>query len=218
LVDPDGRFWTLGRFLRRVFTGRVRGAEVAAEFRAQYDRFWQLVGKPPGLVNAHQHVALFPPVGRALLRVFADGTPWPYLRRVLESPSTLRYVPGAKLKRTVLTCLGRRLARRSDRLRMPGCDTLIGITDPPYTADERFFARWLGHATGAAVELACHPGYRDETLIGRDCLTDDAFIARRVHELHLLRSPDFPEAMHRAGFRLAAPAELNGTRRLAQAA
>jgi hypothetical protein len=34
---------------------------------------------------------------------------------------------------------------------------------------------------------------------------------RRVHELELLRSADFPAAVRRAGFRLTAPAELNAS-------
>jgi predicted glycoside hydrolase/deacetylase ChbG (UPF0249 family) len=218
LVNAEGHFWPLGSFLRRICIGRIRGAEVAAEFRAQYERFWDLVGRPPSVVNAHQHVAVFSPVGDALLGLFGEGVPRPFMRRVRESSATLTHVPGAKIKRRVLNWLGHRLARRSEALGMPGCETLVGITDPPCVADENFLARWLEHAGGATVELACHPGYRDETLIGRDCVADDAFVTRRVHELSLLRSPDFPEAVSRTGFRLTSPAELGGLRRPAQAA
>jgi predicted glycoside hydrolase/deacetylase ChbG (UPF0249 family) len=218
LVGDGGRFHPLGRFLRRVCAGRVAAGEVAAEFYAQYERFRELVGKPPNVVNSHQHVAVFPPVGRVLCNVLAGQLPRPYLRRVGEPAGTIVRVPGAKVKRAVLTWLGRRLARRSDRLGLSGCDHLIGITDPPCVADERFYARWLNGVPGGAVELACHPGYRDETLIGRDCCGDDACVARRVHELHLLRSADFPDAVRRAGFRLAAPDELAGAGRAARAA
>jgi predicted glycoside hydrolase/deacetylase ChbG (UPF0249 family) len=218
LVGDDGRLHPLGRFLRRVCAGRVAAEEVAAEFYAQYERFRELVGKPPSVVNAHQHVAVFPPVGRVLCNVLAGQLPRPYLRRVGEPTGTIARVPGAKIKRAVLTWLGRRLARRSDRLGLSGCHYLIGITDPPCVADERFYARWLNSVPGDSVELACHPGYRDETLIGRDCCGDDACVARRVHELHLLRSADFPDAVRRAGFRLAAPDELAGAGRAARAA
>jgi predicted glycoside hydrolase/deacetylase ChbG (UPF0249 family) len=218
LVGADGRFHPLGRFLSRVCTGRVRAGEVVAEFRAQYERFRELVGHPPSLVNAHQHVAVFPPVGRALHEVLSGQLPRPYLRRIRESAATLTCVPGAKFKRTVLSWLGRRLARQSERLGFPGSERCIGITDPPCVADERFYLRWLASVPGEVVELACHPGYRDETLIGRDCRRDGAGVARRVHELHLLRSADFPEAVRRAGFRLTAPAELVGLGRAARAA
>jgi hypothetical protein len=76
----------------------------------------------------------------------------------------------------------------------------------------------MANVPGGSVELACHPGYRDATLIGRDCCDDDACVARRVHELHLLRSADFVEAVQRAGFRFTAPAELSGTDSHARAA
>ncbi len=218
LVNGQGKFWPLGRFLRRVVSGRIRAGEVVAEFRAQYQRFRDLVGQPPGVINSHQHVALFPPVGRALHEVLAGQSPRPFLRRVREASATLRHVPGAKVKRCVLSALGRRLAGRSKRLGFPGCSRLVGITDPPCVADERFYARWLEQVPGGRVELACHPGYRDETLIGRDCCGDDACVSRRVHELHLLRSPDFTDAVRRAGFRLTAPAELVGAGGRARAA
>src|SRR5262245_11524232 len=95
LVGPAGCFHPLGTFLSRACTGRLRAAEVAAEFRAQYDRFVELIGRSPSLVNSHQHVALFGPVGDALLDVLHEQTPQPFLRRVRESIFTLRRIPGA---------------------------------------------------------------------------------------------------------------------------
>lgn len=208
LIDTAGRFFPLSTFLWRASTGQLRADEVAAEFRAQYDRFIDLVGRPPTLVNSHQHVALFRPVGGVLLEVLREQTPKPFLRRVHEPAAMLCHVPGAKLKRAVLSYRGGRLARRSERLGFPGCDVLCGITDPECTADEAFYSRWLRLVPGESVELACHPGYRDETLIGRDCAADGTGVMRRVHELHLLRAPSFAAACHAAGFRLLAPGEL----------
>ncbi|HJZ55659.1 MAG TPA: ChbG/HpnK family deacetylase, partial [Gemmataceae bacterium] len=66
LVDAEGRFWPLGRFLRRSVLGQLCPTEVAGELAAQYHRFWELVGAPPRLVNSHQHVSLFRPVTAAL--------------------------------------------------------------------------------------------------------------------------------------------------------
>ena len=208
LVGPDGCLWPLGKFLLRLLTGYVRASEVMAELRAQYDRFVELVGHAPTLVNSHQHATLFGPVGGALLDVLRDQTPKPFLRRVREAAAMLWRIPGAKIKRAVLSYRGARLARRSERLGFPGCDVLCGITDPACTADEAFYSRWLRLVPGETVELACHPGYRDETLIGRDCATEGAGVMRRVHELHLLRAPSFAAACHAAGFRLLAPGEL----------
>jgi predicted glycoside hydrolase/deacetylase ChbG (UPF0249 family) len=207
LVDPDGRFWPLGKFLRRALLGRVRAAEVAAEFRAQLVRFRELVGHSPRVVNSHQHVALFGPVRRVLLGVLRDGRERPYVRRVGESVATLRRVPGARVKRLVLTALGRRQARRAAALGFPGCPTTVGVTDPPCLADDRFFERWLRAAAGRPAELACHPGHYDPTLIGRDCPAGPG-VTRRVQELRMLLDPRFPADCRAAGFRVARPEEL----------
>src|SRR5262245_39573918 len=186
LVDSEGRFWRLGTFLRRACLGRLIPAEVAAELRAQFERFHDLVGGPPPVVNTHQHVGLFGPVGRILLDILSRQTPRPYFRRIREPLAALARVQGAKVKRVALSWLGAKPARRAEQSGFPGCDVLVGITDPPCVADEAFFIRWLRAAPGASVELVCHPGHLDETLIGRDC-RDGPGVARRGHELHLLR-------------------------------
>ncbi len=208
LVGPDGVFWPLGAFVRRWALGRIDAGEVAAELRAQYERFHDLVGHAPAVINSHQHSSLFAPVGRVLLELLAGQKPLPYVRRVREPWRMFVRVPGARLKRLFLTWVGRRHARAQDRLGFPGNDCLAGITDPPCVQDERFLVRWLTRVPGRVVELACHPGYEDATLIGRDCTADDGLMRRRVDELHLLLRPSFPEACARAGFRLVTPSEL----------
>jgi predicted glycoside hydrolase/deacetylase ChbG (UPF0249 family) len=208
LVGPDGRFWPLGRFLSRLVLGRVRAAEVEIELVAQYRRFLDLIGRPPALVNAHQHVALFPPVGTLLLRLLAGQRPLPLVRRVREPWLMLHAIPGAKIKRTLLTLLGLRLSARQERMGFPGADWLAGITDPPFVADPAFFVRWLTRVPGRVVELACHPGHPDPTLYGRDCTPTDGLFQRRVDEMGLLQRPEFAEAVRRAGFILVSPSAL----------
>ena len=208
LLGPDGCLWPLGRFLTRLYLYRLRAAEIEIELRAQYRRFVELVGRPPTLVNSHQHVSLFPPVGDILNDVLADVRPTPYLRRVREPWTMLARVPGARVKRAVLNWQGRRLTRKQKRLGFPGADWLAGITDPPFVKDPEFFRRWLTRLPGRVIELTCHPGYHDPTLIGRDCQGDDQYLERRVDELHLLRQPSFAEACREAGFVPRTPASL----------
>jgi predicted glycoside hydrolase/deacetylase ChbG (UPF0249 family) len=206
LVGPDGRFPRLGTLLKRLVLGRIRTAEVEAEFRAQLVRFIELVGSPPANVNAHHHIHVFRPVGAALARVLAKVRP--FVRCVVEPVRTLRRVPGARVKRAVLTWHGRRAARRQRANGLPGNDTLLGITDPPLTEDPAFFARWLDAASGRFVELSCHPGHFDLALIGRDGTLDDGFIHRRPRELALLARPEFLDAVRSHGFTLVTAAEL----------
>jgi predicted glycoside hydrolase/deacetylase ChbG (UPF0249 family) len=208
LVGPDGRFLPLGGLIRRLWLGRVRAAEVAVELHAQYTRYYELIGHPPTVVNTHHHVQIFEPVGAVLRDLLARQAVRPYVRRVREPWHTLVCVPGARGKRTFLSALGRRDARRQARAGLPGNDWLAGVTDPECVTDERFLVRWLRRMPGRVVELTCHPGFLDPTLLGRDCTPGDGQLQRRVCELDLLQQPSFRDACRRAGLTLAAPAEL----------
>jgi predicted glycoside hydrolase/deacetylase ChbG (UPF0249 family) len=209
LVGPDGGFWPLGAFVRRACLGRIDADEVAAELRAQLERFKDLVGRPPTVVNSHQHTQIFRPVGGVLLDLLGRQTPLPYVRRIREPWRMLLRIPGARLKRGVLTLLGRRDARRQQARGFPGNDWLAGITSPPWVADPQFLVRWLRRVPGRVVELACHPGYWDSSLIGRDCTVADGGVQRRVHEFQRLSDPSFAEVCRSAGFTPVAPAELS---------
>jgi predicted glycoside hydrolase/deacetylase ChbG (UPF0249 family) len=209
LVAADGRFHPLSVLMRRLLLRRVNTAEVEAELAAQLRRFVELVGGPPAVVNSHHHVQIFRIVGDALRNVLGRTRPLPYLRRVRESWRTLRRVPGARAKRMFLNLLGRAESRRQANSRLPGNDWLVGVTDPPFVSDSRFLARWLAHVPGRVVELTCHPGHPDATLIGRDCKAGDGQVERRVRELELLSQSAFSDACRDAGFELIAPTQLN---------
>jgi len=208
LVDREGRFHRLGSLMARLLMGRVHYSDLVLEFRAQLDRFRVLTGHNPLLVNSHHHIQVFPIVGAALREVLGDCAVQPYLRRVREPFATLRQIRGARTKRSFLSILGRRESEMQSEDGFAGADWLAGITDPPYVHDPMFFTRWLRQATGDLVELTCHPGDYDETLLGRDAVPGDGNLKRRVQELELLRHPDFPMSWARAGFRLVQVSEL----------
>jgi len=207
LVAPDGRFWPLPDFLRRWLLGRIRWRDVEAEFRAQLARFRDMVGQPPVLVNAHQHIILFPPLGAIILDVLARRGCFPYMRRVREPWPMLFRARGARCKRVLLNTLGRGQSRRQEALGFPGSDWLAGITDPPWVRDPLFHRRWLGRVPGRVVELVCHPGFEDQTLIGRDCVPGEGLMQWRVDELALLDRPDFLDMADRNGFRVLSPTQ-----------
>src|SRR5207237_2175248 len=89
LVGPDGCLWPLPQFMRRWFLGRLAAAEIAAELKAQFDHFIQLVGHVPTVVNSHQHTQIFRPVGEILIEILRRQRPLPYMRRIRESPGML---------------------------------------------------------------------------------------------------------------------------------
>lgn len=209
LVDDSGTFLPLGRFLRRLALGGVNRTEIEAEFRAQLRRFTELVGEVPANVNAHHHIHIFEPVGSALRDVLGDVSPRPYIRRVRECRRTLARIPGARVKRFALSRFGASAALRQESAGFPGADWLAGVTDPPFVHDPEFFTRWLRHTPGDTVELTCHPGELDITLVGRDGSLEDGQLHRRVRELELLRDPAFLEAVADAGFTLVSAGALS---------
>jgi predicted glycoside hydrolase/deacetylase ChbG (UPF0249 family) len=212
LVAPDGQFWPLGAFLRRVVMGRIDVTEAEAELLAQWQCFIDLVGHPPTVVSSHQHCSLFRPVRDALLSLLARQAPLPYLRRVREPWRILQGIPGARAKRLLLSILGRGAARRQIRQGFPGNDWLVGITNPRSVAAPQYLVRWLGSIPGQVVELVCHPGYWDDTLPGRDCTRADGGVERRVHEMQRLSEQSFVEVCRRAGFTLISPSGLSKVR------
>jgi predicted glycoside hydrolase/deacetylase ChbG (UPF0249 family) len=209
LVDRKGKFWPLGKFVLRALLGRIRPAEIEAELRAQYGRFLDLVGQPPHVVNSHHHVQVFPPVGPILLDVLGGRRRPPYVRRIREPGAMLARIPGARFKRSVLSLLGRRNARQQAAADFPGNDWLAGVTDPPFVTDPKFLVRWLTSIPGDVVELTCHPGHRDLTLVGRDCVLGDGQLQRRICELELLKHPNFVDACAQARWTLIAPSSLD---------
>jgi predicted glycoside hydrolase/deacetylase ChbG (UPF0249 family) len=212
LVDRDGVFWPLGTFLQRWLTGQLVPDEIEAELQAQADRFRDMVGHPPTVINTHQHVGLFPPVGDQLLKVLSRQANRPYVRRVREPMRMLWRIRGARLKRVVLSVLGKKLSEKQEAEGFPGNDTFAGLTDPKWVRDPQFFTNWLAQVPGRVVELMCHPGHPDPTLVGRDCEEGDGLLQRRVDELRLLEHSDFQSAVREAGFTLSPPSQLHSQR------
>jgi predicted glycoside hydrolase/deacetylase ChbG (UPF0249 family) len=210
LVRSDGTFWPLGSFLKRWLLGRLEPRDVECELRAQLQRFIELVGSPPRFVNFHQHIGVFSPIGEILLNVLAELPYRPYLRRVQEPWTILRRLPRARFKRAFLNWLGRRYSRAQEAHGFPGNDWLAGIATPECVQDPQFFVNWLSTMPGNVVELMCHPGRHDGTLVGRDCTSNDGLLEQRVNELHWLRDPSFMDAVSAAGFRLVSPSEFLG--------
>jgi predicted glycoside hydrolase/deacetylase ChbG (UPF0249 family) len=206
LVDRDGRFFSLGQFLRRLTLGRLRTAEIEAELRAQWRRFVELIGRPPVIVNGHHHIHIFPRVGGVLRRVLAGQHPLPFLRRVREPRGSLLGIAGARGKRAFLSTLGCRAGHRQMKAGIPGNDWLVGLGSPAPLGEERLL-RWISKVPGTVVELTCHPGYPDETLPGRDLVRHEE-LHFRLTEMQFLGGPAFREAWQRAGFALVAPREI----------
>jgi chitin disaccharide deacetylase len=210
LIRANGTFYPLGSFMKRMMLGKVRISEIESELRAQYDRFIELMGHTPAFLNGHHHVHVFKPVAEALAAILAEERVRPYVRRVREPRSMLWRIPGARLKRLMLSLIARRTAGIYDSLGCPSNDCLAGITNPVCVTDAAYFTRWLACAPGRVVELTCHPGYWDDSLHGRDCEVGDGLVQRRVDELAGISRANFMEVCREARLQLTSVGELLG--------
>ncbi len=219
LVDAHGNFFPLGTLLKKLFLKQIALVDVERELRLQQQRYLDLVGAPPELVNGHHHIHIFEPIRSVLLDMLdGEGAPpvgpnltarqeprppgcsKPYLRRVVEPWRCFWKVPGVRLKRRFLSLMGKGSAKHQTAF--PGADELLGITDPPFVGLPDFFSKWLRASRASSVELMVHPGYADTTIEGRDGSVTDGQLARRVTELTALRDVSFRNAVSECGFTL----------------
>ena len=205
LVGPDGCMWPLGRFLKRLITGRIRAEEIELELAAQYEHFVEWIGGPPMVVNVHQHVGLFSPVGVLLRQVLAHSRPLPYVRRIIEPATMLARIPGARLKRSVLTCLGRQTgsrpkARGLSRRGLPGRYNRSEMGPRPGVLRPLAVA---SSGPGGRIRLSSRPSRTPHC----QAATATAFSVAVWTNTVCWRTPSFDEACRRAGFTRVTPSD-----------
>jgi hypothetical protein len=175
LVDERGAFL---RPKQIVGTGRVRTEDALREFRAQFARARDLLGRRPSHVDAHHWVEDDPAVLEAFVAV------------ARETGSAAR-------------CLTRTIR---DRLRGAGVRTPDGYTrefqhDGHIDAASLFAI--LGSLTDGVTELGCHPGERDPHLERRS-----SYARERSIELATLTDPAARERVAELGIELVTFADL----------
>jgi predicted glycoside hydrolase/deacetylase ChbG (UPF0249 family) len=172
LCDEDGRFYPLPEFIGRLFTGRVRAKELAAELRSQAARA-RAWGVPALAWDSHRHVHLMPPVALVVGHVARElGVRW--VRRA-RAPRLLPQVKTASLHAASLIS---ELALRG----LGGSSWYVDLTSQHPRLDAAGVALLAAH--GGLGELSAHPGYVDNDLRKRDVLVEE-----RADDLALLTDP-----------------------------
>lgn len=172
LIDREGRFLGLTEFTKRLFSGRIRAGEVAAEIRAQaaLARSW---GTLPLAWDSHRQVHLMPPVARVMGHIARDeGVRW--IRRA-RSP---RAWTGPKQAALRAATFASAFAFRG----IPGNRWYVDITSEQPRLDAAGVA--LLAMYGGVGEISAHPGYVDDRLRAADSL-----LADRPRELEILTDP-----------------------------
>ena len=161
LAQRGGRFPAPALLVRDLATGRLPIAVVEDEWRAQVERV-RGAGLPIAFLNTHQHVHLWPPLRRLVLRLAADyRVGW--VRRLepewRESRTPAGFARGAVV--TLLQALPPRPAGRGAARRDPLAIPCAGL-GPSGRLDVGYLVRLVARlAPGSRTELMCHPGYAD---------------------------------------------------------
>ena len=167
LADTStGRFHpTLGAFLQRLLTGRIRFAEIEAEAAAQIELL-QSNGVVLTHIDTHKHTHMFPAVLRPVLRA-AKAAGIRAVRNPFEPKWSLRATPGAPWLRRAEVSLLRSLDPTFRRIvAEEGFTTTGGALGvlATGTLDAAAVASLLAALPEGTFELVSHPGYNDADL------------------------------------------------------
>jgi predicted glycoside hydrolase/deacetylase ChbG (UPF0249 family) len=167
LVDArTGRFHPkLGGFLKKLYSGRIRSAEIEAEAAAQIAHL-QSRGLRLTHIDTHKHTHMFPAVLRPVLRA-AKAAGIRAVRNPFEPAWSLRSTPGAPfIRRTEVRLL--RLLEPTFRhiVAEEGFSTTDGAIGvlATGTLDAATVTSLLQSLPPGTWELVSHPGYNDADL------------------------------------------------------
>ena len=164
--STTGRFPTsLTSFLMRLFTGRVRAAEIEAEAAAQIGLL-QNRGIRLTHIDSHKHTHMFPPVLRAVLHA-ARNAGIHAMRNPFEPEWAVRATPRSSLLRNAevlaLRQLGPFFRRLIDKENVLTTDGTISIAGTGML-DAAAVRSLLEELPPGTWELVTHPGYNDADL------------------------------------------------------
>ena len=156
---------TLGTFLQRLLTDRIRSSEIEAEARAQIAQL-QSQGLHLTHIDTHKHTHMFPGVLRPLLRA-ARACGVRAVRNPFEPAWSQSATPGAPWMRRMQVALLRRLAPVFRRIvaeeGFTTTDGSIGVLATG-TLDARTVSSLAAALPEGIFELVSHPGYHDADL------------------------------------------------------
>jgi predicted glycoside hydrolase/deacetylase ChbG (UPF0249 family) len=169
-LAPRGRFPSIGELCRRALCGGIDIDEIAAETARQIARFAEIVGRPPDLLDGHQHAHALPGIRRGVITAVEEYFPagGVLVRDPADSMRDIvqRGVAPAKALTIAFLSRGFGAACRSHRIRTNVGFAGVSSFNPavPYTNELRCFFL----APGPRHLVMCHPGFLDAELAALD--------------------------------------------------
>jgi hypothetical protein len=194
LVDSQRRFLKIHQLLFRCVSGRIDSSAVFDEICAQAELFGKLIGRAPTHVDGHHHAHQFPVIRQAMLRAMKEGILPRLTRRTVEAPGMLSAIRSCRARRFVLNMLGQAASADFRRVGICTNDYFFGVLNERNLLQENPWEEYLAALPArGSVEWMVHPGFYDESLLGRD-----NYIDGRVRELAALTRPPISAAVRTA--------------------
>jgi predicted glycoside hydrolase/deacetylase ChbG (UPF0249 family) len=191
----DGTPLTLADVGAAAWTGRVDVDVVLDELRRQWQRFRDVVGRPPSHLDSHQHLHQLPGVRRAVL-AFVDGLPAgdrPYVRTSVERRRTILRRNVNSVRALAFAWAGAGLARALRDRGVATNDGFSGVYDFAAADYRPLFRRFLMDVRERTIVI-CHPAEGEAP--------GDPIAAARTREYAYLAGGQMPADLAEAGVRL----------------
>jgi hopanoid biosynthesis associated protein HpnK len=199
LIDPGTGLFRISPtgFIMRLFTGRIRAAEIQAEAAAQI-RLLQARGLPLTHIDTHKHTHMFPAVLRPVLRA-AKAAGILAVRNPFEPAWSRRATPHAPLLRRAQVSLLRLWEPAFRRIvteeGFATTDGALGVLATG-TLDAATVRSLLRDLPAGTWELVAHPGHYDADL----AQAGTRLLASRETEREVLLSIDLGDRIERISF------------------
>lgn len=214
LTENGSQFYSsVGRFMRAVFTGRLRAEEVEAEATTQIRKL-QAEGIAVSHVDTHKHTHLFPQILEPIIRA-AKSCGVPAIRNPFEPLHFGQFWNRPQLwKRAlqvkILHAYQGNFLRKSEKAGLQTTEGSVGVIATGFL-DRTIFIGLMESLPEGTWELVCHPGYDDNDL-GR---IKTRLRQSRETELAILTAPETTGLLQKQGIRLLSCYDLgspgNGT-------
>lgn len=187
-LAPGGAFLSHSALLLRAARGGIDPVEVRGEVLRQLDLFERVAGRPPDMIDGHQHVHAYPGLRQPVLEALASRFPGekPLVRDPSDRLAAIIARRSAVPKAVALALLTRGFSAQARRLGFRTNRGFSGVSNFTSSIGYDVELRRNLESPGACHLVMCHPGYPDEELERLDPV-----VARRRAELDALKTmPD----------------------------
>lgn len=156
---PDGTLPHIDALTRQALTRCLPQRAIAVEVNRQFERFFEIFGREPDFVDAHQHAHLLPGIRRIVLDAVATRSSEAWIRTCADSPEAIfvRGVSRVRAFRSSLLSAGLRAEATRRGLRTN--DSFSGLYD--MKSDNQDYDKLFPHFLECAGEgnhlVICHP-------------------------------------------------------------